>query len=107
MPLILIPFSAHAAFISSVSIETDGTVQFVVKKGQLKPQLVSLIAEHPRNFKIEKIVWEASDAEWPIDAAYRAETIDGLINDVATQANLYVTYHSNGYVVVSDEQVKK
>jgi len=101
------PITAHAVVLqSSIEIESDGSVQYVVKKGDLKPQFVRLIAEHPRFPDKEKIIWNSPDINWPIDAAYKAASIDGLINDVATQFNLIVTYHPNGYAVITQKEAK-
>lgn len=107
LAFLLMPFAAHTAVLqSSIEIDTDGSVQYVVKKGELKPQMIALIAEHPRFTNREKIVWDSPEVSWPIDAAYKAKTIDGLINDVAMQLNLKVTYYPNGYAVITQKDVK-
>lgn len=109
LALLLLPFAASAGsaiYQSSISIESNGSLQYVVSKGNLKPQLLSLISEHPRFPEKKKIIWNTGEVNWPLDSAYNAETIDGLINDVASQVNLIVTYYPNGYVVVSAQEQK-
>lgn len=92
---------------STVSIEADGHVSFSMRKGPIKEQLIELLKSHPRLKDPSKIIWEAKSSQWPIDAAYKDETIDGVINDICSQVDLTVTYYPNGYFVVRDLELTK
>jgi len=101
------PNATASIYYSAVAIEADGEVSFAMRKGPIKEQLMALLKSHPRLKDPKKLIWEAKAEQWPIDAAYKDKTIDGVINDVCKQVELKVTYYATGYIVVRDWEQPK
>lgn len=78
-----------------------GAVDFNLRKGLLKPQLVELLMHHRLIDSTDDIQWQASDNfMWPNSHTLSGASLDHVINAVLAPYKLVADFKGNGSVIV-------
>lgn len=78
-----------------------GAVDFNLRKGLLKPQLVELLLHHRLIDSTDDIQWQASDNfMWPNSHTLSGASLDHVINAVLAPYKLVADFKGNGSVIV-------
>lgn len=96
-----VPFAAVKQIHNvTVGIEIDGSVSFAITNGELRPQIIMLLSNHPRLKDTNHIIWSAPDADIELNLNVTGKTLDELISNVLSYGKLKIIYYPNGYFEV-------
>ena len=78
-----------------------GAVDFSLRKGLLKPQVVELLMHHRLIDSTDDIQWQASDNfMWPNSHTLSGASLDHVINAVLAPYKLVADFKGNGSVII-------
>ena len=83
--------------------ESDGRVEFTLKAGPLKSQVIELLLNHKYVDSLDDIQWLASsNFVWPNSHTLKGKTIDHVLNDLLKPYRLVADFKGNGTVVIDN-----
>jgi len=86
-----------------VRYESDGRVEFSLKAGLLKSQVIELLLNHKYVDSLDDIQWLASsNFVWPNSHTLKGKTIDHVLNDLLKPYRLVADFKGNGTVVIDN-----